>query len=140
MKNKTARREIESLDYYLQNHTDDYSEESHTAMMMAVKVLDQEPCEDAISRQAAIDAIHRVGMCKCSTDEIQVADECSRAVGGLPPVNPQPKTGHWILTSDDDLEYCTCSECGYQNGENWMIGSQIKFCQECGAKMQESEE
>ena len=52
----------------------------------------------------------------------------------------KPKTGHWILTSDDDLEYCTCSECGYQNGENWMIGSQIKFCQECGAKMQEREE
>ena len=46
MKNETARREIESLDYYLQNHTDDYSEESHTAMMMAIKALEQEPCED----------------------------------------------------------------------------------------------
>ena len=42
MKNETARREIESLDYYLQNHTDDYSEESHTAMMMAIKALEQE--------------------------------------------------------------------------------------------------
>ena len=39
MKNETARREIESLDYYLQNHTDDYSEESHTAMMMAANAL-----------------------------------------------------------------------------------------------------
>ena len=39
MKNETARREIESLDYYLQNHTDDYSEESHTAMMMAMDAL-----------------------------------------------------------------------------------------------------
>jgi len=43
MKNETARREIESLDYYLQNHTDDYSEESHSAMMMAIKALEQEP-------------------------------------------------------------------------------------------------
>lgn len=41
MTNETARREIESLDYYLQNRTDDYSEESHTAMMMAVKALEQ---------------------------------------------------------------------------------------------------
>lgn len=41
MKNETAKREIESLDYYLQNHTDDYSEESHTAMMMAIKALEQ---------------------------------------------------------------------------------------------------
>jgi hypothetical protein len=40
MKNETARREIESLDYYLQNHTDDYSEESHTAMMMGIQALE----------------------------------------------------------------------------------------------------
>ena len=39
MKSETARREIESLDYYLQNHTNDYSEESHTAMMMAIDAL-----------------------------------------------------------------------------------------------------
>jgi hypothetical protein len=39
MKNETARRKIESLDYYLQNHTNDYGEESHTAMMMAAKAL-----------------------------------------------------------------------------------------------------
>lgn len=48
MKNETARREIESLDYYLQNHTDDYSEESHTAMMMGIKALEQEPVLDKI--------------------------------------------------------------------------------------------
>ena len=41
MKNETARREIESLDYYLQNHTNDYSEESHTAMMMAIDAIEQ---------------------------------------------------------------------------------------------------
>lgn len=46
MKKETERREIEALDYYLQNHTNDYSEESHMAMMMAVKALEQEPCED----------------------------------------------------------------------------------------------
>lgn len=48
MKIETARREIDSLDYYLQNHTDDYSEESHTAMMMAKKALEQEPVIDKI--------------------------------------------------------------------------------------------
>lgn len=45
MKKETARREIEALDYYLQNHTNDYSEESHMAMMMAIKALEQEPRE-----------------------------------------------------------------------------------------------
>lgn len=43
MKAEVAKREIESLDYYLQNHTNDYSEESHTAMMMAIQALGQEP-------------------------------------------------------------------------------------------------
>ena len=42
MRNETARRKIESLDYYLQNHTDDYGEESHTAMMMAIKALQKQ--------------------------------------------------------------------------------------------------
>ena len=57
MTREEARREIDSLDFYLQNHTDDYGEESHTAMMMAIKALEKEPCEDTISRQAAIDAL-----------------------------------------------------------------------------------
>lgn len=39
MTKEQARREIDSLDYYLQNHTDDYGEESHTAMMMAKDAL-----------------------------------------------------------------------------------------------------
>lgn len=42
MTREQARREIDSLDFYLQNHTDDYGEESHTAMMMAIKALEQE--------------------------------------------------------------------------------------------------
>ena len=45
MTREEARREIDSLDFYLQNHTDDYGEESHTAMMMAIKALEQEPAE-----------------------------------------------------------------------------------------------
>ena len=52
MTREDARREIDSLDFYLQNHTDDYSEESHVAMVMAMKALEEEPCKDAISRKA----------------------------------------------------------------------------------------
>ena len=89
------------------------------------------PCGDAISRQKVLDVINL---------NWYYRKNCIEAIENLPSVNPQQKTGYWILTSDDDYEYCTCSECGYQNGENWMIGSQIKFCQECGAKMQEAKE
>ena len=42
MTREEARREIDSLDFYLQNHTDDYGEESHTAMVLAIKALEQQ--------------------------------------------------------------------------------------------------
>ena len=49
MTREQAKREIDSLDYYLQNHADDYSEESHTAMVMAIQALEQEPKTGYIS-------------------------------------------------------------------------------------------
>lgn len=61
--------------------------------------------------------------------------------GSAPTVDAvERKRGRWILTQDDNYEYCTCSECGYQNGENWMIGSDIPFCAMCGAEMRKGEE
>lgn len=78
-----ARREIDSLDYYLQNHTDDYGEESHTAMMMAIKALEQQTCEDAVSRQAVLDIF---------ADNADVTRPYSTAweeVKALPSVKPQ---------------------------------------------------
>jgi hypothetical protein len=105
------------------------------------KALEQEPCDNAVSRQAVIDIVDSYSDSQSNVED--VTQDIISDIVALPPVNPQPKTGHWILTNDDDYEYCTCSECGYQNGENWMIGSQIKYCQECGCRMvepQESEE
>ena len=46
MTREQARREIDSIDFYLQHHTDDYSESSHTAMMMAISALEQSNCDD----------------------------------------------------------------------------------------------
>lgn len=53
MKNETARREIESLDYYLQNHTNDYSEKSHTAMMMAIEALQRDTPKNPVVNYVA---------------------------------------------------------------------------------------
>lgn len=77
-----ARREIDSLDYYLQNHTDDYGEESHAAMMMAIEALEQQPCKDAIRREAAIDAMYH-HFCDKSREE------CAQILHEVPSVNPQ---------------------------------------------------
>ena len=87
---------------------------------------------DLISRQAAIDA---TWFEPSYTDPLNVLTEVRDRLKALPSAQPERKKGKWILTEDDNYEYCTCSECGYQNGENWMNGSDIPFCAVCGADM-----
>ena len=78
MKNETARREIKSLDYYLQNHTNDYSEKSHTAMMMAIEALKAE------SKHG-----HWIERAKCEYR----CDQCGKIV---------------FADDENELNYCCC--------------------------------
>ena len=122
----------------------EYREHIHEALNIAIKALEHPeenvvaivPCGDAISRQAVLDAIGRVGMCKCSTNEIEAVSECTRAVKALPLVTAEPKTGRWIKISPAGIY--ECSECG----QNVMTSDicAYKFCHGCGAKMVEPQE
>ncbi len=80
---------------------------------------------DLISRKSVSAWLYNMGYEKLSE---YVLDEKR-----FPSIDRQQ--GKWILSSDEQYEYCTCSECGYENGENWMICSDIPYCQNCGAKM-----
>lgn len=93
--------------------------------------------EDAISRQAMFNIL-----LKYKLDESRIAEELEQ----LPPVNPQPKTGHWIRWYEKKgdercvtyIPHCKCSVC---NKEYDSYSSQfIKYCSECGAKMVEIKE
>ena len=152
MTREQAKREIVSLDFYLLNHTDDYGEESHTAMMMAINALEELPkrrkeakrwktkamqnnsCDDAISRQAAIDVVSGIDR------------HFVKYIKELPTVTPIQRTGHWIEKDGFDGDvYYDCSECGESwttiEGTPWQNG--MCYCPNCGAKMvepQESEE
>lgn len=48
MKNETARRELEYLDYYLQNYTSSYSVECHTAIRMGIDALNNDALNNAV--------------------------------------------------------------------------------------------
>ena len=56
----------------------------YEAYDVAIKALEQEPCDDAISRQAAIDA--------CLNGWNKDYKEIVEEIRTLPPVTPQPKT------------------------------------------------
>lgn len=138
MKNEIARREIESLDYYLQNHTNDYSEESHTAMMMAIKALEQEPCDDCVRRQAVIDAISANSVFE--NEYNLTASRIQNAVEALPPVKPKSKIGHWIEVTNGrgghECDLCHEYAPSYKDGDERLT----KYCPNCGADMRGEQE
>lgn len=110
MKREQAKREIDSLDYYLQNHTDDYGEESHTAMMMAIEALEQEPfmnkpcisegvchdsavqmLDDAISRTRAMETFERWAEFKDYTHvERHILHAVVDELRAMPSISEQP--------------------------------------------------
>lgn len=108
------------------------------AFNMAKVALEQEPCEDAISRQAVLGIVRNMkGLARA-----YVLPEAINQVKSLLPVNPQPKTGHWILKRLSPTRLCgehlkeyECSEC-YR--EIRCTASQLvnyPYCH-CGAKME----
>lgn len=89
-----------------------------------ISAIEQDPCEDAIRRQAVLDLI---------ADYDLSMGQVVNGIHTLPPVTPQPKTGHWIRqdnTKKPLYGWYFCSEC------NSVIGDKPKFCSNCGAKME----
>ena len=66
------------------------------AIDMAIKALEQQTCDDAVSRSAVLDITwEEPGY----TDVLNVLTEVRDKVKALPPVTPQPKT-EWIPVSE----------------------------------------
>lgn len=105
-------------------------------------------CEDAISRQAAIDCLDADFTIDGKENMETVVDYINGAfkqIKELPSVTPQPKTGHWITEIKSDLRgdmwptNPKCSECGGEPYFSKTIYS-YNFCPYCGAKMVELQE
>ena len=93
-----------------------------------INALEQEPCEDAVSRKAVLD--------KMKERDEELSSICPKDIRALPTVTPYPKTGYWIKISPAGIY--ECSECG----QNVMTSDicAYKFCHGCSAKMIEPQE
>lgn len=91
-------------------------ENAINAFEMAINALKQQPCEDAISRQAVLE-LHQLRL---------GAREIYKAIYDLPPVTQQSKMGQWIKQEDGTYK---CSNC--KKYELW----EGIYCASCGAKM-----
>jgi hypothetical protein len=111
---------------------------SGTVQMLLMEILDgmpsvnPMPCEDVISRQAAIDELK-----KYFSDEGMKDTECGAywhhghvidVLQGMQPVTPKQRTGHWIECEEEVK--CFCSEC------KEISDYPTQFCPNCGAKME----
>ena len=103
-----------------------------------LKALEQQPCEDCISRQAVKDIICSGVSIDTDADKEYVCE----LIDKLPSVTPKEKIGKWInktliYKSEEGSEYdCytgTCSVCG-ETQECW------NYCSGCGARMIEPQE
>ena len=121
------------------NMCDEISNEAYKKIMCHCE--EQEPCEDAISREQLERELHAQMAVDAISKEVALD-----MLEHLPPVTPQPKTGHWIRWYEqkendgciEHIPHCKCSECGKEYDP---FSSQfVKYCNECGAKMAESEE
>ena len=103
------------------------------AFWMAVDALSQEPCEDAISREAVQKAIN----CWIGSGEYRYAMSerfLIDRINDLPSVTQ--KSGKWIITPFSVIgRHYQCSECKYIH-----TFANFEYCPKCGAKMVEPQE
>lgn len=106
-----------------------------------IKALEQEQCDNCISRQAVLNKINEV----CFSEEKEwidfrvswgsngQRDLIIEFIESLPSVTPKQKIGHWIDRGTCEPWY-TCSECGRLG---WC--KEYYFCPNCGAKMRSND-
>lgn len=97
------------------------------------RLKEQEPCDDAISRQSVLDEAFEVDTKEYGRIDVVGAD----AINALPPVTPQQKKGQWIRVDKDKLR---CSECEVIHLIAQYPNGKINWCPNCGAKMEGAEE
>jgi DNA-directed RNA polymerase subunit RPC12/RpoP len=110
----------EALETLLDNAEGGYVDVEEIKLVFAV--LEQEPCEDCISRQAVLDLI---------ADYDLSMGQVVKSIHALPSVTPKQKMGHW--RHYDGMLYC--SKCGAEFYDEIMeyTGDEVpKHCPDCG--------
>jgi hypothetical protein len=119
------------------------TERVEDAVSMAIKALEQQPCEDCVSREEAIDRMMRKNMPvgEDNTKErfryLQWLSDLE-TIKELQSVKPQRSKGRWIQQEDihkHHYGWSFCSECG----AFLMSSDGANYCSCCGAKMEVDE-
>ena len=110
----------------------------NTALSMAIKALEQEPCDDAVSRQAVLNEVREIATWH-SGDAFN-EDRVITHMKMLPSVTPKREQGEWIIEKDCEgkTRTCICPKCGEKTGKyTWKNPN---YCSNCGAEMRTERE
>ena len=92
--------------------------------------VQSEPCEDAVSRKAVTGIYTSLwGIIGTIMDRGEWDDVCRTTANELPSVQPERKTGKWLIAEKDRylVHSVQCSVCG--NCISWMAN----YCPNCGS-------
>lgn len=134
MTNEEAIKIIKAECYVFNPLNLDRTQMVNTALDTACKALEQEPCEDAISRQAVLSMQYRIddSATLSSRDVVNVDD-----IEDLPPVTPQSKTGLWIKSRDSyGNNHFTCPFCEHDIATKYAGTWEDNYCSNCGARLE----
>ena len=148
MTREEAIKKLKEQQNEFNEHCIDYAG-INEAYNMAIKALEQKPCDDCISRQALKRKLQENhdffvnaygGFSNMSLNDKARVDEitnCIAMVVNEPSVTPKEKTGKWI----DDEFGSKCSCCGiHTHLDKFDRPMKFKHCSMCGAKMIEPQE
>ena len=124
----TREEHIENLFSIMDSMPDDTCGDWRDSIAFAISALQQEPCTDAISRQAVAEVLLKYAH---SAEGKAFAEFLISQINDLPPVKPAEKVGEWTTTITPLGKCCICSECGS------CPPIEYRFCPYCGAKMQD---
>ena len=96
---------------------------------MAIQALEQQPCEDCVSREEALLALTGMDL---PTDRDKLIALFTERIQHLPPVTPQRPKGKWIMNSDYP-DRLICDKCNAQFDVWHWESKQMHYCPNCGS-------
>ena len=150
----TNKEAINYLKRNMATDEDDANRYHNEVLEFTIKALEQEPCEDAISRKAVkelfqegsvmgmyhflgIDELPSITPAKCiATIRFSKEDMKELVDEKMKDIVIERKKGKWIVLKDEYGDICEaiCSCCEDNGNHRW------KYCPNCGAKMEEEVE
>ena len=121
MTREEAIKELQESHDIMRSYDIDESESRlMTALDMAIKTLEQEPCEDWYDLPAD-EMTFKQARQAVKDLRIMLAEYLTQ----------EPKTGHWTHDGSHWENRFICSECGYK-----LFEEQTNYCPNCGARME----